>query len=164
MILVLFYVEMCLQVFFILFLLLFFESTAVNGRWFSPGTPASSTSKTGGHDIAESGVKHQNQIKSNLRLLITPLVSSNCSHEYVSIVILFIIFVYERSYDRSSDFDCVTYSYTCYEWGNGDCKHWHVYLSLLFPYELCSGVVQTYTWSKHCHIQESNPNFSDVRH
>jgi hypothetical protein len=24
-----------------------------NGRWFSPGTPASSTTKTGGHDIAE---------------------------------------------------------------------------------------------------------------
>jgi hypothetical protein len=28
--------------------------------WFSPGTPASSTTKTGRHDIAESGVKHQN--------------------------------------------------------------------------------------------------------
>jgi hypothetical protein len=27
------------------------------GRWFSPGTPASSTTKTGRHDIAESGVK-----------------------------------------------------------------------------------------------------------
>ena len=34
-----------------------------NGRWFSPGTPASSTNKTGRHDIAESGVKHQ-KIKS----------------------------------------------------------------------------------------------------
>jgi hypothetical protein len=35
-------------------------------QWFSPGTPASSTTKTGRHDIAESGVKHQksNQIKS----------------------------------------------------------------------------------------------------
>jgi hypothetical protein len=32
------------------------------GRWFSPGTPASSTTKTGGHDIAESGAKHN---KSN---------------------------------------------------------------------------------------------------
>jgi hypothetical protein len=31
-------------------------------RWFSPGTPASSTVKTGRHDIAESGDKHQ---KSN---------------------------------------------------------------------------------------------------
>jgi hypothetical protein len=31
----------------------------VHGRWFSPGTPASSTTKTGRHDIAESGVKHQ---------------------------------------------------------------------------------------------------------
>jgi hypothetical protein len=24
-----------------------------HGRWFSPGTPASSTTKTGSHDIAE---------------------------------------------------------------------------------------------------------------
>jgi len=32
------------------------------GRWFFPGTPASSTTKTGRHDIAESGIKHtQNQ-------------------------------------------------------------------------------------------------------
>jgi hypothetical protein len=36
-----------------------------HGQWFSSGTPASSTTKTGRHDIAESGVKHQksNQIK-----------------------------------------------------------------------------------------------------
>jgi hypothetical protein len=40
------------------------------GRWFSPGTPASSTTKTGRHDIAEIllkvALKHQksNQIKS----------------------------------------------------------------------------------------------------
>jgi hypothetical protein len=33
-----------------------------HGRWLSSGTPASSTTKTGRHDIAESGVKHQ---KSN---------------------------------------------------------------------------------------------------
>jgi hypothetical protein len=34
-------------------------------RWFSPGTPASSTTKIGRH-ISESGIKHQksNQIKS----------------------------------------------------------------------------------------------------
>jgi hypothetical protein len=39
-----------------------------HGRWFSPGTPASSTTKTGRHDIAEKlqkvALKHQ-QIKSN---------------------------------------------------------------------------------------------------
>jgi hypothetical protein len=29
-----------------------------HGRWFSPGTPASSTIKTGRYDIAESDVKH----------------------------------------------------------------------------------------------------------
>jgi hypothetical protein len=34
-----------------------------HGRWFSPCTPASSTTKTGRYDISESGVKHQ---KSNL--------------------------------------------------------------------------------------------------
>jgi hypothetical protein len=33
-----------------------------HGGWFSPGTPASSTTITGRHDIAESGDKHQ---KSN---------------------------------------------------------------------------------------------------
>jgi hypothetical protein len=33
-----------------------------HGQWFSPGTPASSTTKTGRNEIAESGVKHQ---KSN---------------------------------------------------------------------------------------------------
>jgi hypothetical protein len=37
-----------------------------HGRWFSPGTPASSTTKTGRHDIAEIllkvALKHQ---KSN---------------------------------------------------------------------------------------------------
>jgi hypothetical protein len=30
-----------------------------HGRWFSPRTPASSTTKTGRHDIAESGIKHK---------------------------------------------------------------------------------------------------------
>ena len=38
-----------------------------HSRWFSPGTPASSTTKTGRHDIVERGVKHNksNQIKSS---------------------------------------------------------------------------------------------------
>jgi hypothetical protein len=40
-----------------------------HGRWFSPGTPASSTTKSGRHDIAEillkAALKHKksNQIK-----------------------------------------------------------------------------------------------------
>jgi hypothetical protein len=41
-----------------------------HGRWFSPGTAASSTIKTGRHDIAEILLKlalnTKNQIKSNL--------------------------------------------------------------------------------------------------
>jgi hypothetical protein len=40
-----------------------------HGRWFSPGTPSSSTTKTGRHDIAEIlmkvALKRINQIKSN---------------------------------------------------------------------------------------------------
>jgi hypothetical protein len=41
------------------------------GRWFSPGTPASSTTKTGRHDLVEILMKvalntiNQNQISSN---------------------------------------------------------------------------------------------------
>jgi hypothetical protein len=34
----------------------------VHGQWFSPGTSASSTTKTGSHDIAKSGTQHN---KSN---------------------------------------------------------------------------------------------------
>jgi len=40
-----------------------------HGRWFFPGTPASSTTKTGRHDIAEILLKlalnTKNQIKSS---------------------------------------------------------------------------------------------------
>jgi hypothetical protein len=42
-----------------------------HGRWFSPGTPASSTTKTGRHDIAEIllkvALKHQ-KIKNQIIL------------------------------------------------------------------------------------------------
>jgi hypothetical protein len=44
-----------------------------HGQWFSPGFPASSTTKTGHHDIAEILLKVAlntiNQIKSNLNIL-----------------------------------------------------------------------------------------------
>ena len=56
------------------------------GRWFSPNTAAaSSTTKTGHHDIAEilqkMALKHQksNQIFFDIWILICPLVSSNTS-------------------------------------------------------------------------------------
>jgi hypothetical protein len=44
-----------------------------HGRWFSPGTPAYSTTKTGRHDIAEIllkvalNTKISNQIKSTIQ-------------------------------------------------------------------------------------------------
>jgi hypothetical protein len=37
-----------------------------HGRWFSPGTPASSTTKTVRHDIAEILLNTKNQIKSTM--------------------------------------------------------------------------------------------------
>jgi hypothetical protein len=40
-----------------------------HGRWFSPGTPASSTTKTDRHDIAEIllrvALKHQKSLKKS---------------------------------------------------------------------------------------------------
>jgi hypothetical protein len=38
----------------------------VHGQWFSPGTPASSTTKTGHHDIAEILLKVALNIKNQL--------------------------------------------------------------------------------------------------
>ena len=52
-----------------------------HGRWFSPGTPASSTAKPGRHDIAEIllkvalNTKNENQIKAIYK--ITPILSEN---------------------------------------------------------------------------------------
>jgi hypothetical protein len=44
------------------------------GRWFSPGIPASSTTKTSRHDIAESGVKHNKSINQlNISLFVPNL-------------------------------------------------------------------------------------------
>ena len=40
-----------------------------HGRWFFPGTPASSTTKTGRHDIAASGIKTP-KIKSKSKSLV----------------------------------------------------------------------------------------------
>jgi hypothetical protein len=50
-----------------------------HGRWFSPGTPDSSTTKTGRHDIAEILLKvalnTKNQIKKNNYLLLLILIA-----------------------------------------------------------------------------------------
>jgi hypothetical protein len=45
-----------------------------HGRWFSPGTPASSTTKTGRHDIAEIllkvALKHQKSIIQSIHCFV----------------------------------------------------------------------------------------------
>ena len=52
-----------------------------HGRWFSPGTLASSTTKTGRHDIAESGIKHNklNHINNALSWIFIVLAQRNNS-------------------------------------------------------------------------------------
>jgi hypothetical protein len=42
-----------------------------HGRWFSSGTPASSTTKTGHHDIAESGVIHNKSINQSKNITLS---------------------------------------------------------------------------------------------
>jgi hypothetical protein len=53
-------------------------------RWFSPGTPASSTTKTGRHDIAEIllkvGLKHQ---KSKINIYLTYILCVACDYTIV---------------------------------------------------------------------------------
>jgi hypothetical protein len=43
-----------------------FYQLLAHGRWFSPGTPASSTTKTGRHDIAEILLKVALSIKKSM--------------------------------------------------------------------------------------------------
>jgi hypothetical protein len=46
------------------------------GRWFSPGTSASSTTKTAHYDnIAESGIKHQKSINQSILCPDNPIPS-----------------------------------------------------------------------------------------
>jgi hypothetical protein len=67
-----------------------------HGRWFSPGTPASSTTKTGRHDIAEIllkvALKHQKskiKIKSNFHTFI--LASKDMLTPYIFVLETLII-------------------------------------------------------------------------
>jgi hypothetical protein len=53
------------------------------GRWFSPGTPASSTTKTGRHDIAEILLK----VALNTKIQIQ-IYNSKCFEGAVIVVIV----------------------------------------------------------------------------
>ena len=64
-----------------------------HGWWFSPGTPASSTTKTGRWNIAESGIKHQKSNQSN-HIQIIYCISQNFKwiHRHSNFRMLLIIF------------------------------------------------------------------------
>jgi hypothetical protein len=50
-----------------------------HGRWFSPGTPASSTTKTGCHDIAEILLKVVLNTKKSINQEFNMLAHSHCN-------------------------------------------------------------------------------------
>jgi hypothetical protein len=51
-----------------------------HGRWFSPGTPASPTTKTGRHDIAEIllkvALKHQKSINQSIKIIVEKTIKN----------------------------------------------------------------------------------------
>jgi hypothetical protein len=67
-----------------------------HGQWFSPATPASSTTKTGRHDIAEIllkvalNTKNQIKVKSNVYLRVNNdyIGNQSKSSSYVQLIFL----------------------------------------------------------------------------
>jgi hypothetical protein len=64
------------------------DQLLANGRWFSPGTPASSTTKTGRHDIAEILLKVALNTKNQSNINQTPLPFQLRSAHYSPLVFL----------------------------------------------------------------------------
>ena len=63
-----------------------------HGRWFSPDTPASSTTKTSRHDIADSGVKHQKSINQSYVLSNSFIAgSAKCSKTHLSKLLTYLL-------------------------------------------------------------------------
>ena len=67
-----------------------------HGRWFSPGTPASSTTKTGRHDMAEILLKvalnHQKSIKNHRFVDSGIIIDHHClNFLFITFVRLFIL-------------------------------------------------------------------------
>ena len=90
-------------------------------RWFSPGTPASSTTKTGCHDIAEIllkvALKHQ---KSSLQLTFNAEVNK-LSRRYIYFIIIF----YENNKINQyiiSTYILISYFMKVKQILNSDCK------------------------------------------
>ena len=69
----------------------------VHGRWFSPGTPASFTTKTGRHDIAERGFKHT---KQSLHYTTNGYISTNHT-KFFSLEMLVNIYTQQQQCDAT---------------------------------------------------------------
>jgi hypothetical protein len=74
-----------------------------HGRWFSPGTPASSTTKTGRHDIAEILLKVVLSTQKSINVFIQDLGAYK--HKNIRIVFTYIFFRNKYLRQPSTDFD-----------------------------------------------------------
>jgi hypothetical protein len=83
----------------------------VHGRWFSPGTPDSSTTKTGRHDIAEILLKmalntiKSNQVKSWLGTnasISGGVIFDSCANTYPLSEMMCILLFYYCSYKNNT--------------------------------------------------------------
>ena len=66
------------------------QQLLAHGRWFSPGTPASSTTKTGRHDIAEILMKAALNIKNHQNIIISIRMNIEGSNTSVSTTLKYI--------------------------------------------------------------------------
>ena len=64
------------------------------GRWFSPGTPASSTTKTGRHDIAEILLKVALNTKNSNSISNSNNCNNGISFMSYSIILIIVTLVY----------------------------------------------------------------------
>ena len=66
-----------------------------HGRWFSPGTPASSTTKTVRHDIAEILLKVALNTKKTIKLinLMKPIILCSCDNILLTSIFVFSLFL-----------------------------------------------------------------------
>jgi hypothetical protein len=57
-----------------------------HGRWFSPDTPASSTTKTGRHDIVEILLKVALNTKNQIKLITLVVIGTDHDHDGPSLL------------------------------------------------------------------------------
>jgi hypothetical protein len=102
----------------------------VHGRWFSPGTPASSTTKTGHHDIAEILLKVvlniKNQLNRNQNFNLLVWIKNLEFILYIHFFVYINLHKNWKIYWPKQSFAGLGPEDRCSSWG----LHWNVYILL----------------------------------